>query len=247
MNTLLFGDRTNPADGLGRLGQCLADNVEGLTPASQVSDILGEDGTMLVHCRRDKMLLPALIEHCQRTGEPLLNLSTGETVELPEDLNFLYLDCPNISLEVLGFMQRVQQACAEMDEPFNLDIIEHHQPAKKDRSGTAQAMHDRAAALPHCRNQPGYYRKNIASVRNLAKTRAAGYDVTAEHEAGYAIHEAVIMDNEEEAARQFKPLEIYGRKTYAEGLQSVLQTLQTMEPITGRLHITDFARKQGLI
>lgn len=243
-NALLFGDRTDPTNGLGRLAQTLVDNVEGVVPISG-TDHIDQSATALVHTRRTAELLPALIEHCQRTGQPLLNLGTGFEVELPERLNFLYLECPNISLKVIDFMERVQQACEQVEEPFSLHIIEHHQATKKDRSGTAQAMHDHAATLPHCKNTKSYYRKNIVSVRGLAETRKAGFALPPEHEQGYAIHEAQILSANQ--SQKFEPLEIYGRQTYAEGLASVLKTLERLGPLTGRMPVVDFARVQNLI
>lgn len=247
MNTLLFGDRTDPADGLGRLGQCLAEQVEGLQP---VSDVPGSAGSAeaLVHCRRDQTLVPALIQHCQNTGQPLLNLSTGGAVELPADLNFLYLECPNISLKVLGFMERVQQACASAGEPFFLHLTEHHQRAKKDRSGTAESMIDEAAQLEPSVNQPNFYRCAVTSVRDLGQTRAAGFNVPAENETGYAIHEATVLSaDKQRVLESLEPLEVYGRQTYAAGLVEVLATIQKIGPITGQQHITSFARDNGLI
>lgn len=247
MNRLLFGDRTDPADGLGRLAATLVSEIPGLKPVSKLDEITPEVSA-LVHCRRDPELLPGLIDHCQNTGTPLLNLSTGFEVDLPENLQFLYLECPNISLEVLAFMQRVQVACESMQSPFFLHITEHHQASKKDRSGTAQAMIDRAALRPNSQNQAGYYRCAVRSVRNLEETRAAGFAVLPEHENGYAIHVARLLAQDQETERQtLPPLEIYGRKTYAEGLHTILETVQRLEAVTGNLHIADFARSHNLI
>jgi|GEM_PF-3789827 len=243
-NALLFGDRTNPVDGLGRLAQTLADNVEGLVPVSTLNDIGSHAGAPLVHTRRNPALLPALIKHCQRTGQPLLNLGTGFEVELPPELNFLYLECPNISLEAIDFRTRVQQACAEMTEPFFLHLTEYHQRSKKDRSGTAVSMIDEVSVLPQSTNQQGFYREAVTSVRSVAQTRAQNYEVPPEHENGFAIHEATILSaDRKRILADLETLEIYGRQTYAEGLTWVLQTLQRIEPLTEQLSITDFRER----
>ncbi len=239
MTNLLLGYRESAPEP-GRLASSL---LEGVSDLDLVEDLTGQNPegvSSVVYARKSAQSMSAAIDFCQRNGMPLINLSTGFSPELPPHLDFLCLECPNVSLAVLDFMERVHQACAEMDVPFHLDITEHHQRAKKDRSGTAQKMHDRASEFDLCQNPQGDYCQHIISVRDVSETRK-NFDIPPEHEQGFAIHEATLVaEGEEEILRSFDPLVILGRRTYAEGLAWVLETLSRIEPITGKVSITDF-------
>ena len=239
-NPTLIGHRSNSPE-LGRLGTCLSDHIEGLTTATSL-DQIPNNTEAIVHCRRNDDLLPDIIAYCQQNGIDLLNLSSNAQYELPTELNFLFLECPNISIPVMRFSNDINKVCALASEPFEVRVTEHHPETKKDRAGTAQDMNDRVALFEQAINQRGYYRKTIRSVRDLAETQTR-FDVPAEHEGAYAIHEAAVVRLRDSKIMTEGVVETYGHLDYAEGLQQILQTRQKIDSTTGFMLVADFYRQ----
>lgn len=207
VRNVLFGARSEKEKGLGRLASQLCSDIGDLRPISEVESI--SPGDVVVFAESTQERLRAVLNSCEKLGNSLVMLSTGMDDLLPVEPNFLLLKCPNVSFEVLDFMSDIK-SLIKSKPGGRIFIREHHQPQKRDISGTAvKIMSDNNGDLA-----------DIESVRSLEQTRALGFDVPEEYVDGYAIHE--IWYERNGVRESLGSLIVMGRRTYSEGLEKLL-------------------------
>lgn len=166
---------------------------------------------LAVYCARTDTVLPDTVTYCQQTNTPLAFMSSGIDIDpyLPEVLNFCMIEVPNASIEVIKFMHEATKRASEHQDK-QVIITEHHQPSKKDVSGTALKL----SALI------GENRTKIVSVRDwLESSVACGIPIRASN--GYAIHYFDVEDEPDEHLE----VRVLGRETYARGISALIAAL----------------------
>ena len=214
MRVEIMGDRASVAEP-GQLASAIARLADSDISVSTVS--LPSDADVLVYSRRVEDTLDAANEYCQYKNVPLVIMSTGMDEAMPTTPGYPLVMAPNTGLRVLRFLQRVEEQAKHL-QGWEKHIIEHHQPSKKDVSGTAKKL---AEML-------GLGKDEIVSVRNFEESRAHYPSMTEENVKSYAGHE-VTFTNPANGDQESSDILVLGREEYAKGLVVICKILQLPE------------------
>lgn len=211
----VMGNRTNEAEGIGRLGQAIVDYEHGIQDLDIVGVDLPVDAEALVYCRKTDGTLVEAVEYCQDTKTPLLFLSSGIPLPALYNPNFPLIKVPNAALGVIDYLRRVETEATEKYAGWLPTITEHHQEAKADTSGTAKKLADML----------GVSYDTIVSVRDFSRSQQE-FQIPSTSRDGYAIHSVVFTDPE--TGKQSDAIEIVvrGREVYAAGVIDIYAALQ---------------------
>lgn len=209
----------------------------GFVQADSVTDPFEGDTAYdaLAYTRLEPTSLERAHEYAEHHGLPLYILSTKFDVELPDPEASYRLLAPNISTDVLRFMDDVGRLAAVFSD-WELVITEHHQEHKADISGTALKI----------REMIGQPDARIESVRDWSRTQAE-YDLPDEARGGYAIHEVEFLHPDGKEGVK-TGIVIVGRDTYGKGLVEVHAEFMHPTPAFeaglrgAEIHIVDFYR-----
>ncbi len=198
--------------GRGKLAQELLDGLRSQT-VSMVApwedrDAVRGQRVFVVHAGSGRELGDA-VKFCSVTGSVLLDLSTAGS-QLPEAPDFPLVVCPNVNMQMLGFMAMVRQG-AKYFRGRDIRITESHQASKSTRPGTA--IH-----LAHSLDVP---EEEIRSERD-PKTQSEVLKIPSAYITRHAFHEIVISDAEVEIRLQTRVL---GKTAYASGLARIIDMM----------------------
>ncbi len=152
-----------------------------------------------------------LVDVCERLKMPLIQGSTKLSVELPSDRQVRIVNAPNLSIPMIRFMTAFPIFAQAIKTGMKLRIVESHQSAKADTSGTARAV-ARTLNVPESAIKP---------IRDPGIQILAG--VPEEHLGGHAYHDFIFTGQGVEIRVSTK---ILGRATYAEGALILAQGLE---------------------
>lgn len=233
----VMGNRANELDGMGRLGQSLLDYDHDILGLEVVGVDLPQNAQVLVYCRKTNGTLTEAIEYCSDTETPLLFLSSGIPVDTLAERNFPVVKVPNAALGVIDYLQRVETAARTDYSGWQATIIEHHQEAKADTSGTAKKLADMLGI--------GY--ENIISVRNFKQSQEE-YGIPDSSRDGYAVHSVVFTNPATGETSDAFEVVVRGREVYAAGVMDIYRALQeNPEAFTNGTHdIVDLV-KRGIV
>lgn len=185
--------------GRGKLAQAIARQCkkEHVTYSSWEKKQI-RSNTVVVYCGSVR-LWESVRAFCTDMNVPLLLLSTN--VPIPKRTRFPFLYAPNTSREVRDFIETVD-VFAQKTHYDSVSILESHQRAKKDISGTARLI----------AHKLGKSEAIITSVRSAGKQLKLG--IPKRYLDGHAYHRVSFVHNS--VTTEFSVL-VFGRETYARG------------------------------
>lgn len=200
----------------GRLAQAILDHGHADLPDLIVEAVHEpEDPTVLVYCRKTDLTLKKAAAYCNDTETPLLFLSSGiDTSEL-DTRNFPFVHVPNAALNVIHYLGAVEEAARHQYAGWSPSIVEHHQEAKADTSGTAKKLADML----------GIEHDGIVSVRDFDRTQQE-YAIPDSSRDGYAIHSVTFTNPETEDVSEPLEIVVNGRSVYAEGVFDIYNAIE---------------------
>jgi len=233
----VMGNRADERDGIGRLGQSIVDFDHNIPGLDVVGVDIPRDAQVLVYCRKTNGTLAEAVEYCSDTETPLLFLSSGIQIDTAAKRKFPLVKVPNAALGVIDYLHRVETAATTDYAGWQATIIEHHQEAKADTSGTAKKLADMLGI--------GY--ENIVSVRNFDQSQAE-YGIPDSSRDGYAVHSVVFTNPETGETSDAFEVVVRGREVYAAGVMDIYRALQeNREAFTRGTHdIVDLV-KRGIV
>lgn len=181
------------------VGEVIPWAAEGLPPERSV----------VVHAGSGREL-QAVAAYCSATRSPLVELSTGSTLEHAVE-GFPVLLCPNTNLLMLKFMAMLERS-GHLFRGYRIELIESHQARKSSVPGTAVHM---AQAL-------GLAPGDIQSVRD-AKVQQRVLQISPEHLARHAYHQVLIQDG---ACSVKLETRVYGDAPYAAGVAQIVAAVR---------------------
>lgn len=229
--------------GNGQLAKCFFDKVEHvsseeyntrLIPISfnNLAQIQQQDTSFhktsktLLHIGSGRQLQES-ITFCQKHHILLIQGSSGQEPQLPNVLNFPYVEAPNLSLPIIKFMTMLRQSGHLFK---NSTITESHQKSKNTVPQTAINL----------ANFLSVDKKSIKSIRD-PHLQKQEYKIPDEFLEGHAYHEIHIK--EKGASVKFSTC-VLGRDTYLYGVLEINKIKQKLK--NKEYHISDLV-DQGLI
>lgn len=194
---------------------------------------LPSEADLLVYTRRVDTTLGEADEFCRVNSVPLVVMSTGMDAVIPANPEYPLVVAPNTGLRVLRFLKRVEDQARQL-EGWNAQVVEHHQPSKKDTSGTAKKLVNMLGLSP----------EEIVSIRDFDQSRSAYPSLTEDNQQSYAAHR-VTFTNPTDGEQKISEIVVLGRPEYASGLVVVYRALQRPEVQSfvadhgNRVHIVD--------
>jgi len=231
----VMGDRESIAEP-GRLAQAIVDYGVDFE-AFSVQDVrTPQNADFLVYCRRSDTTLGAAVSFCHENRIPLALLSSGINADQIRALRFPLIKVPNASLPIVRFLLDVEEA-ALRHKNWPVTITEHHQPTKKDVSGTALKIADML----------GVGKEAIVSVRNWEQSQRE-HNIPEETREGYAIHDVTFTNPETNIDTTPLHVVVHGRETYARGLMTLAGAVlgHPEEFLPGHYNIVDLVREHVL-
>lgn len=162
--------------------------------------------------------LPDLCAFCDKTGSPLLELSTGSG--LASAAGFPIVLCANTNILMLKFMSMLRKS-GPLFRHYRISVTESHQATKKSVPGTAV----------HIAQSLGIEASAVLSVRDAGyQTSRLGFSQA--DLARHAFHEVVIEDGGCTLRLQSR---VEGATPYVDGVASIARAAST-QPLENRIY-----------
>jgi dihydrodipicolinate reductase len=199
--------------GTGGMARAIADECR-----SQAVEYAFWDG-LPDTCRRDdvaihvgrKERLIELLEWCGRTGCPLIHAASGLDALLPDAPTFTIVRAPNLSLNVIEFMEMIRQSNLKAHKRgADTQIVVSHQLSKTTPPGTAHAI---AELL-------GIPSSAISQLRSREAQRAFG--VPPEHLERHSHHH---LEFRSASCKMELSIRVNGLQEYADGALAIATAL----------------------
>jgi 4-hydroxy-tetrahydrodipicolinate reductase len=198
--------------GNGKLAAELLSNLSGDTISSVArwdSRHSSQDNKAIVVHAGSGREMAEVIDYCSRRGSTLFQLATSGS-EIPGDVAFPAIICPNVNLLVLQFLAMLRCSASGFRD-YAIEITESHQASKKTVAGTAKYI---AGVL-------GVEQNRIKSVRD-PEVQKTSFGIPTEFLDRHAIHRIVISNKDAEIILETKVL---GKVAYASGLGKIIDKL----------------------
>ena len=212
--------------GAGKLARELLDAL----PSGDVGEVLPwaaeglpAEKSVVVHAGSGREL-QAVAAYCAATQSPLVELSTGSTLEHAAE-SFPVVLCPNTNLLMLKFMAMLERS-GHLFRGYRIGLIESHQAEKSSVPGTAVSM---AQAL-------GLAPGDIQSVRD-AEVQQRVLQIAPEHLARHAYHQVLIEDGSCSVKLETR---VYGDAPYAEGVARIVAAVRDRPLESRRYSVMEF-------
>jgi dihydrodipicolinate reductase len=208
----------------------LAKELLAALPSGDVGEVvpwaaegLPAEKSVVVHAGSGREL-QAVAAYCAATQSPLVELSTGSTLEQAA-LGFPVVLCPNTNLLMLKFMAMLERS-GHLFRGYRIGLIESHQAQKSSVPGTAVSM---ALAL-------GLAPGDIQSVRD-AEVQQRVLQISPEHLARHAYHQVLIEDGSCSVKLETR---VYGDAPYADGVAHIVAAVRDRPLESRRYSIMEF-------
>lgn len=208
----------------------LAKELLAALPSGDVGEVvpwaaegLPAEKSVVVHAGSGREL-QAVAAYCAATQSPLVELSTGSTLEQAA-LGFPVVLCPNTNLLMLKFMAMLERS-GHLFRGYRIGLIESHQAQKSSVPGTAVSM---ALAL-------GLAPGDIHSVRD-AEVQQRVLQISPEHLARHAYHQVLIEDGSCSVKLETR---VYGDAPYADGVAHIVAGVRDRPLESRRYSIMEF-------
>lgn len=210
----VMGNRADDQKGIGRLGKAIVDYPHGIRDLTIAGVSLPTDqANVLVYARKTPGTLTEALEHSTHHQTPLLFLSSG--INLPDrQFNFPLIKVPNAALNVITYLQSIEELAKSELAGWQPVITEHHQEAKADTSGTAKKLADML----------GVDYDAIVSVRDFSRS-SAEFDIPEASRDGYAVHYVTFTNPQTGETFTPDPIVVRGREVYAQGIIDIYHAL----------------------
>jgi dihydrodipicolinate reductase len=211
-----MGNRSEESQGPGRLAQAIVDHEHSISYLEVAAVDLPENPTVLVYSRKTDGTLSNAVEYCNETETPLVFLSTGIDTSAINAENFPFIKVPNAALGVINYLTDIEKVAQEQYSGWDPQIVEHHQEAKADTSGTAKKLADML----------GIDYTNIVSIRDFEKSQSE-YGIPDASRDGYAVHSVTFTNPETGETSDAFEIIVKGRSVYAEGVLDIYSAIQS--------------------
>jgi 4-hydroxy-tetrahydrodipicolinate reductase len=212
--------------GNGKLATELISNLSGDTISSVArwdSRHSSQDKRVIVIHAGSGREMAEVIDYCLRTGSTLFQLSTSGS-EIPNDVAFPVIICPNVNLLVLQFLAMLRCSASSFRD-YSIEITESHHASKKTVAGTAKYI---AGVFDVEQNR-------IKSVRD-PEVQKTSFGIPAEFIDRHAVHRIVISNKDSEITLETKVL---GKVAYASGLGKIIDKLSRKNLLPGMHDIVE--------
>ncbi len=233
--------------GNGHLAKCFFDNIENIsrekynihlipisfntliqTEKKDPLIVSNKSLNMLLHIGSGRQLEES-ITFCQKYQIPLIQGASGIKSQLPNMLNFPYIEAPNLSVPIIKFMTMLRKS-GYLFKNSTIQITESHQKTKNTVPETAI----------HLANFLSIKKTNIKSIRD-PQIQKKKYKIPDKFLTGHAYHEIAIT---EKGGSLKLSTSVWGRDTYIYGVLEINKIKYILK--NKKYHIADLV-DQGLI
>ena len=205
---------------------------ENFEPARMVNGPLAGTDEIIVHVGSGR-LLPYVVHYCTKWNVPLIQASSslknsvGEVIGIPESVDFVAINAPNLALPVAALF-KILPGFGKMIQSIGgkVDVVESHQASKTSAPITAQKIAGFFGRPP----------EKVASIRNV-DIQQHDLGVPKEFLDGHGYHYITIQSCGVLLQISTK---VNGRLPYVDGLEVLIQKIRDQEVPNGLYELDQF-------